>query len=116
MLLGWCQTSHFANPQTLGNIESFMAEPRDELSTDPLLIYPYPSEGHFILSYTSEVHENIVIALYDLMGKRIQELYRGNVLEGKNNIPLESHSIPSGVYSIKVQGDSISERVSITIR
>ena len=75
-----------------------------ELYAEDLVIstpYPNPFSAETALEFTSGAHGSVVIALYDLVGRRIQTLFSGTpVLHQPTRIVLDAKGLPSGTYFI----------------
>ena len=75
----------------------------EEIETSQIEIYPNPSNGQAVFSYSSPDKQRVSIGIFDLLGQEILMLYSG-IQEGKQTYSLDTQ-IPSGVYICKVVGD-----------
>jgi hypothetical protein len=74
-------------------------------------IFPNPAEEYFNLEIDADQSGDITVELYSLEGKKVQDLFRKNIVGGKlsENIYLDNRIQP-GVYFIKT---SLADRVSL---
>jgi hypothetical protein len=75
----------------------------EEIETSQIEIYPNPSNGQAVFSYSSPDKQRVSIGIFDLLGQEILMLYSG-IQEGKQTYSLDTQ-IPSGVYICKVVGE-----------
>jgi PKD repeat protein len=72
----------------------------DELNS-AMLISPNPSNGNFNINLNLNKTENIAIALHDLSGKIVKNVYTGKLSKGQNTINV-SVNLKKGIYICKV--------------
>ncbi len=92
-----------------------IASENNSLSNAALNLYPNPSHGNFILHYTSAINDQVVISIYNSMGKKIMGLERA-VNAGENNINISISSQAKGNYFVQlrtVAGNMISKSLVI---
>ncbi|MFK8008245.1 MAG: T9SS type A sorting domain-containing protein, partial [Saprospiraceae bacterium] len=65
--------------------------------------FPNPFDQVFTLSFSILKKENVRIHLFDVMGKTIRTISNKRFTEGKHNVLVETHSLPSGVYFARVE-------------
>jgi hypothetical protein len=77
-------------------------------------LYPNPFSGSSNLSFTLKDAADVLIEAYDLAGKRIAELQRGDLPAGAHVLPIRTGEagLPNGVYLIKltVNGEAMTLR------
>ena len=66
-------------------------------------IYPNPSNGQAVFSFSNPDKQHVSIGIFDLLGQEILMVYSG-IQEGKQTYSLDTQ-IPSGVYICKVVGE-----------
>lgn len=71
----------------------------NELSTSSIILYPNPATSEFTISQTLTSEGSI--QLFDISGKKIKELFRGDFGAHKN-IRITTDGIASGIYLVKV--------------
>lgn len=69
-----------------------------------LKVFPNPSNGNTSLMFTSEVSEDATIEIFDVSGKLVSTVYKGNINAGENRFDFDKSTFPStGVYFVKVK-------------
>ncbi len=71
-------------------------------------VYPNPVEIYLNIDISDLAEEEIRIEIYDLLGKKIQQL----TMPYEVSIHLDIHEIPSGIYTINIfsSGHSLSQQ------
>jgi len=75
----------------------------EETETSQIEIYPNPSNGRAVFSYSNPDKQHVSIGIFDLLGQEILMVYSG-IQEGKQTYSIDTQ-IPSGVYICKVVGE-----------
>lgn len=75
----------------------------EKTESSPIEIYPNPSNGQAVVTFSNPDKQHLSISIFDLLGKEIRSVYSGTH-EGKQTYSLDTQ-IPSGVYICKVVGD-----------
>ena len=75
----------------------------EKTESSPIEIYPNPSNGQAVVTFSNPDKQRLSIGIFDLLGKEIRSVYSGTH-EGKQTYSLDTQ-IPSGVYICKVVGD-----------
>ncbi|MFM2224948.1 MAG: hypothetical protein RJA07_1150 [Bacteroidota bacterium] len=80
-----------------------------------LIIFPNPSDGKFYFKISSEVQERVLINIFDLTGKLIQQ---STLLlhEGENRGSISSVNIDDGVYIIQFSSGQMSLNKKLVIQ
>lgn len=88
------------------------------ISTDELSIYPNPSSGNVTINYTSNVAGDISISIFDMNGRLVKEVYRGEHSDETEKIwnAKENSSVQSGKYLCKIATQSKVITKSIVIQ
>ncbi|HCA79203.1 MAG TPA: hypothetical protein DEP53_05660, partial [Bacteroidetes bacterium] len=60
--------------------------------------YPNPFNGNTTITFQLQAFGRVVLTLYDLLGREIQELVSREFPAGKHSILLNTSGLPSGVY------------------
>lgn len=66
-------------------------------------LYPNPASSNQTLEFNSNTSQNTAIALYDITGRKIKDLYKGRVSEGKNSFRNDLNNLPPGMYIYRIQ-------------
>tara|TARA_R110002096_G_scaffold74101_1_gene175537 strand:+ start:68393 stop:73288 length:4896 start_codon:yes stop_codon:yes gene_type:complete len=77
-----------------------------------LSLYPNPTKGNFNLSFDSKNHEQLIITLTDLSGKKIKEL-DVEAKSGKNLISFDLNEYAQGVYLVKINSSGGSKTLRV---
>ena len=77
----------------------------DEYNLNTLKIVPNPSNGLFQLSFASKLPQEVVYAVYDVLGKKLSEK---KVSFENNSIEINLTDYPAGVYQLRISvGETI---------
>jgi hypothetical protein len=78
--------------------------------------YPNPADASVTIPFYSKDQEIIQLALYDLTGKKVRDIYSGATI-GKLNINLPTSDLDEGMYLYKITTSKGYEKVNrLTIR
>lgn len=77
----------------------------EELSKDQALIYPNPAAGDATIRFVAG-NEWVKIEVYDLMNKKVAEIYDGNLTQGRHDIAMEIGHLAVGEYVVLIRKDS----------
>jgi hypothetical protein len=76
-----------------------------EKDSQPIFkVYPNPVSGMINVSYTLSKTDEISIGLYDINGRELMNIVRGNQSEGEYLETIQIGKYPTGVYFLKLQG------------
>jgi hypothetical protein len=70
-------------------------------------LFPIPSSNKTTLTIELKSLSNVKVELYNLVGKKVSELIKGQLSPGKNEIPINTSELSNGIYFIKV---SVTDR------
>jgi len=70
--------------------------------------YPNPFNGQTILSFSIQIRQETVLALYDLRGCKLYNLIDAALQPGKYDVPLSLEELPSGIYFYRLQAGNKS--------
>jgi phosphatidylserine/phosphatidylglycerophosphate/cardiolipin synthase-like enzyme len=65
--------------------------------------YPNPFNPMTTVSFYLPKVEEIDLSVYDILGKKVSEVYKGTMQKGKNVIDLNASGLSSGVYFFKLK-------------
>jgi len=75
----------------------------ETLSSDHISIYPNPITNIANIEFNLFKRNEVNIAVYDILGKQIKNLYQGEMMSGANNIQVDVSTLNEGVYFVKLQ-------------
>ena len=71
--------------------------------------YPNPFNAVTIIEYSLPEQSNVIIDIYDILGRRVETLLDIKQLAGLHQIAWQAHDKSTGVYFYKIQAGSHSE-------
>jgi Zinc carboxypeptidase/Secretion system C-terminal sorting domain len=74
-----------------------------------------PFTDDLIISFNSEIQEEITVDLYDSGGRKVVHSYPVKSVAGENTIVIDCQSLVPGIYILKIFSQSIS-RVSLVVK
>ena len=79
----------------------------------PAFPSPFNREAHFTLALSSE--ENVVVAIYDMRGRRVSIVHDGPLGPGSHDLTLPAGDLPSGIYFVRArtQGQTAIRNVTL---
>ena len=66
-------------------------------------IFPNPSEGNTEFTFNLLRSENVEISIQDLLGRKVNDVFKGFLLLGFNSIEHDLSNIPSGMYIVNLK-------------
>lgn len=80
-----------------------------------LSVYPNPAKEQTTLTYALGRSRNLVIDLYDMQGKFVQNLTQGQQGEGFHKLNVDISKLPAGMYLIRLLSDGVvqTQRLSV---
>ena len=80
-------------------------------------IFPNPSSGKSIISFTVNHADNFEIIVHDISGKKIfKEMPLGKMSEGKKDVELDLSSFSNGIYLVELKSDKESSFEKIILQ
>jgi ketosteroid isomerase-like protein len=87
--------------------------PDENLSVET---YPSPASNTAIIRVATNQAQELNVELYDLLGRRVRNLYTGEVTpQDPKSISFQSHELGSGTYILRIKGETDSETSRLTI-
>jgi hypothetical protein len=83
---------------------------------DFVVVKPNPAKDFAIVSFTSETYNTLTMDAYDLSGRKIANLFHGNVKAGETyNVDFNTSKLEDGIYSVRLYSlsDQKVERVMV---
>ena len=85
-------------------VNSLIHEPDNSISN--VFIYPNPCYNNANLQYQLKESAHLSIDMYDISGKKVQEVAMGICMSGVNHQKINMDGLPSGIYFIRItEGD-----------
>ena len=79
-------------------------------------VFPNPTAGRFITTFTLERRAEVTLTLLDLMGRPVSQLYRGTLPAGPQALPSQLGNLPTGTYFLRLTDSSASAIQRIVIQ
>lgn len=73
----------------------------EEIGQQEMVIFPNPAKENFTISFFSEQEAKSTIELFDISG-RIIKVVTEDLIDGDNDVYLDTENIPSGIYFIRL--------------
>ncbi|MEE9553796.1 MAG: T9SS type A sorting domain-containing protein [candidate division Zixibacteria bacterium] len=80
-----------------------------------LMSYPNPFNASTVISYELPNDNNIVISIYDLLGRKVAILYDGHHPAGEYSLTWNPADIPSGVYFARLEAGYRIESIKMVL-
>jgi hypothetical protein len=78
-------------------------------------VSPNPVTGTGTLSFTLREASEVNVALYDVLGRRVETLHEGRAAAGQHQVSLDASGLSSGVYFLGIKGDGFTETRRLTV-
>ncbi len=75
---------------------------------------PNPFAGQTALGLSVAKSQNVTAGLYDLLGRRVATLLSGTV-EGAATLSVDAAGLPSGLYVVRIQGETFRTSRTLTV-
>ncbi len=79
-----------------------------------LVTYPNPSNGQFNVSFNCEKEQSCLISIYDLSGRMVMERTI-ETITGNNLVEMNTPSLSSGIYLMRLSGESFNKQLRLII-
>src|SRR5258706_13105882 len=74
-------------------------------------VFPNPTSGNSFINYTLSTPTTVSIALYDVLGNKLQQLVNDDQEQGEHNATMDLHNLTNGVYVLQIRaGEQIAEQ------
>jgi len=74
----------------------------------PANVYPNPFNTSTTIQYSLGKPSSILVEIYDILGRKIDELTHDLQQAGNHQVTWNANSFPSGVYFYRIQGENYS--------
>ncbi len=80
-----------------------------------LNVYPNPADGVGYIEFFTESPVSLSVDLYDVFGRKIMNLFKGNTFSGIQSIPFKTLGLSSGTYYVVLEsnGNKYSKQINI---
>lgn len=76
-----------------------------------LTVYPIPASGQVYFDFANEVPGNYSLAIYDIEGKLVSQLFSGNLQTGLHSFSWSDMEVNNGIYLLKISnGNNVVTR------
>ena len=83
---------------------------------DAISIHPNPVAGETSITLNASMNTHAEVSLYDMTGREIGILFKGEIETGENNIGFDASVLISGIYVVKVyDGNTIIQKRFVKI-
>ena len=106
MLSEWSEVFSFTTKATINSVE-------DEIIESQLKVYPNPFRDYVNIKLNLLNSSDVVIEIYDLLGKNISQLADTYLPSGSHSFTLSSESLVNGMYilSVKIGDVKLSRQI-----
>lgn len=77
--------------------------------------YPNPFNASTSISYSLSEAGNVTIDIYDLLGRKVQELFEANQAPGEHEVLWNAGDLPSGIYFATLKAGSQGESIRMAL-
>ncbi len=88
----------------------------ETLSSDDISIHPNPVAATANIEFSLANNSDVNIAVFDILGKKITNLYDGEMSMGLQNITWDVNELNNGVYFVKIQMNNqvVTKKIMVT--
>src|SRR5206468_10767921 len=73
-------------------------------------VFPNPASANSNIHYTLSTPAIVTIALYDVLGNKLQQVVNGDQEQGEHNATIDARTLANGVYVLQIRaGDQMAE-------
>ncbi len=101
-------TEEHPEPVSLNTVE--------QLTTTNVDLYPNPAQNRTTLSYTLSSSSNVTLNIFDMNGRLVSSLNKGNQGAGLHTQEISLNSLNKGVYMIQIITNQTSEAVKLIVQ
>ncbi len=78
--------------------------------------YPNPVAGRSTMSLSANASQEVVVDLFDVRGRRVAELFSGNLLAGETRlVSVDAGRLASGIYFVRATGSEFAATRKIVV-
>jgi alpha-tubulin suppressor-like RCC1 family protein len=82
-------------------------------SPHDIFLFPNPAAHYSSVNFYLDNIEQVQIDLFDITGRKIKELFNGNLLAGKQEIKIDIGNIENGIYRLTLSGTRINKSIDL---
>ncbi|CAH0999417.1 1,4-alpha-glucan branching enzyme GlgB [Neolewinella maritima] len=79
-------------------------------------VYPNPTSGQLTTTFTLERSAEVTLTLLDLLGRPVQQVFRGSLGAGSQTVPGQVGGLPTGTYFLRLTDGTASAIRRVVIR
>ena len=102
----------FGNVEIRDNLVTAIDENIKESGT---VIYPNPTDDKGMLQLNIQNTRYLDIAIYDILGKKMQQIESANFTKGIHNITFDTSNLESGTYFVKCQSEERVDNIKFVV-
>lgn len=77
---------------------------------------PNPASGRSTFTIAVERGQHVAVEVFDVMGRRVQTVYEGNLAAGMSEtLTLDASALPTGVYVVRATGEDFRRTQRVTV-
>ena len=80
-----------------------------------LRVSPNPASDQAVIGYRIQESTNVEIALYDVIGNKVLDIYSGNTTPGEFAYRFETSNLNSGIYFVSVRTNNSQQSIKLMI-
>lgn len=88
----------------------------EQLATTNINLYPNPAQNRTTLSYSLTSSSNVTLNIYDINGRLVSSLNKGNQSAGIHTQEISLTSLDKGVYMIQVISNATAETIKLIVQ
>ncbi|MCY4171151.1 MAG: alpha-amylase family glycosyl hydrolase [Bacteroidetes bacterium] len=77
--------------------------------------YPNPFRSQTTIEFSLDRHQSVNIEVYDMIGRRVATLINDELHAGQHSIMFDAGALSSGLYTIRMVGNSGSSAISVAL-
>jgi hypothetical protein len=81
----------------------------NEMQNANFSVYPNPFSKTTNVEFELNIGAHVEISIYDLVGKKLQSIDFGYMINGKHNVSLELDDLTTGMYVLRLNAGNMNE-------
>ena len=79
-------------------------------------VYPNPAKAITCIEINAQIEMDAEIAVYNALGKKVEEVHNGNLIRGKNQFFIHAENYASGIYFILLKGAHSQQFLKLVVQ